>query len=336
MQNVREVLFLFFKIKTFDEILKISDSNRFLELKKKKEVIERSFREIGLHQYANDERGVPISIKNEYSLEYNKVYDDALLYIKDLIDEEDFEQIFRFLNGINLNFFSAINQKIKTKSGEEEIELSFAENFRFKNKRNTFSLFTLPKENRDIIVPQEENSFIFAVDFRQFEFRTNLLLLGEQELLKENDLYKTIGVELDITSSDLKLSILSNLYAPTVKDEKIQKFLRRNIILDKIEKDVFWFKGQPVYVKYDDHDGKKIHSITQSISQYYYIRKLQEIVDLLEFKRSKFIFPLHDSMIFSIHESEMELMEGIVKILTNHAYKLKCYIGSNFKDIEEI
>lgn len=336
MKTSREILFLFFKIKTFEEILKISDSNKFLELKKKIDAIERSFREVGINNRFSMSERIPKHIWDEYNLEFNKVYEEVIEHLKELVEEEDYQQIINFLESLDFSFFDILNKTIKTKDGEEEIELDFAENFRFKNKRNTFSLFTLPKENRDIVVPQDANSFIFAVDFRQFEFRTNLLLLGKNELLKEDNLYESVGKEMGMAPEDAKLKIISSLYSPEPKDEAIKAFLNRDVILSKIEKDVYWFKGQPVYVNYDDHNGKKIHSITQSISQYYYIRKLKEISDLLEFKISQFIFPLHDSMIFSIHESEMDLMEKIVGTLTNHVYKLKCYIGPNFRDAEEI
>ncbi len=337
-------LFLFYKIKSFEDLLKITNSEKFNALSKKMETARHSFHQIGINDdVLLDEEVVPTVLYEEYEAEKENVVKDGIEHTKELVDPEDWEHIQSFLEG---DFFkSRPTARIDTTLGKQYIGLEYAENFRFKAAADNFSLFTLSKNDRNIIIPQNDNSVIFAVDFRQFEFRTNLLLLGRDELLQEQNLYEKIGAQLGFEADDVKLKIISSLYAAEIRDEKVKEFLDRDKILSKIDKDVFWYKGNPVYVPYDGHDGKKIHTITQSISQFYYLRKLKEINQLFwelrdphafEKPKSSFIYPLHDSMIFSIHEDDMWLMEKIIEILTNHVYKVKCFIGPNYKDIEEI
>jgi hypothetical protein len=251
------------------------------------------------------------------------------------VENESFEKIQDFFQNEFPAVLNQMNYEIKTRDGREQISLTFAENFRFKTLPDTFNIFTLPKINRDIIVPQDDDSVIFAADFRQFEFRTFLSLQGLNDFLDCGNIYERLGEELRITK-DPKVSILAYMYDDR-DDRVMEPFFKKRQLLSRIdENNIFWSKEGPVYLNPDHEPKKKLHTIVQTISQYVYLRKLDKVLNILHNKGSSFIFPLHDCIILSLKKDEPEVLEEVMEILEDKTYKIKCYMGPNFKDASEI
>ena len=118
--------------------------------------------------------------------------------------------------------------------------------------------------------------------------------------------------------------------------EKFEEFFGKETLLNQIDGNIFWYDDMPVYVPPDDPDGKRVHTIVQTISQYRYLNKLDRILKMLHNKRSKFIFPLHDSIILSLRKDEEEIIDAVFEILEDDVYKIKAYMGPNYRDITEI
>lgn len=225
-----------------------------------------------------------------------------------------------------------MDYEIKTARGVRRVNLCFAENFRFKTMPESFNLFNMKKEYRNVVIPQSEDEFIYAIDFRQFEFRTFLRLVDADVDFEEGNIYECLGERLGLSLSDVKVKLISYIYSEA-KDENIQQ------IADKDKLDVsgeYFFGGAvPVFLGCGLRN-KKIHSAIQTISYFHYLERLELILRLLDNKKSKFIFPLHDAMIFSISKDELFLLDEIPKLLEDDTYKIKQYIGKNYLEIEEI
>lgn len=222
---------------------------------------------------------------------------------------------------------------IKTKNGKEKVDLLFAENFRFKANEGSLNLFHMPKERRDVIIPQDGESFLFMVDFRQFEFRTFLMITDSNVDFEDEDLYEHVGSRLSF--SNPKLDVISYLYSQR-DEERINKVIDKPNLVNKMGTDGFCWQGMPVFLKSDYAFNKKIHTIIQTISYFIYLKKFSKILKLLKNKKSKLIFPLHDAIIFSISFSEAELVKEIEELLVDDVYKIKKYIGYDLKNMEKV
>lgn len=220
---------------------------------------------------------------------------------------------------------------LKTSSGIKRVNLSFAENFRFKSEPNFLNLFNMRKEDRHCIIPQDENHFLYMIDFRQFEFRTFLNLTSSNIDFETEDLYGHIGKMLQIENP--KIELISYLYSQR-DDAHIKKVIDKNKIIDIMNDEWFFWKGYPVYFDKDSDYNKKIHSIIQTISYLIYLEKFSLVLEILKGKESRLVFPLHDAMIFSISGKEIELLEEIPNILVDDVYKIKQYIGKDFLNME--
>lgn len=333
-------LLLFFKFKSDEDFSSLEGYADLADLRSRVQNIIFSFLDfpINLDNY-NERSLVPQFLWQNLERSRVSVYVEALQQSADLVGEENFLKICEFFSNFKSDILNKLNFSIKTTNDKANIELVFAENFRFKSTHDSFNLFSLPKNYRDCIIPQDDNSLIFVADFRQFEFRsfldiqTNLGIQNLNRFLKFENIYEEIGKELKIASNP-KESIISYLYNSS--NFSMESFFKKQDMIEKIQDGICWCGDLPVFVK-DDYDfGKKIHTIIQTVSQFRYIEKLHSVLFLLNGKKSKFLFPLHDSVIVSINRDEPYLIDQIIDLMEDDVYKTKCYIGNNFRDIEEV
>lgn len=333
-------LLLFFKIKQFSNLKEISNSyDDFEYWEARIQTIFRSFANFPMVQDESDIwKCVPRQIAEAYNEAREQVLTEALVFAgKQFPSVEDFEKVQDFFqNQFPGRVIEKMDYPIRTSTGSEDISLTFAENFRFKTVSGSFHLFGLKKELRDMIVPADDDSVLFVADFRQFEFRTFLKLQGMDSFLDDDNLYQNLGKELGMSSSDLKVEIISYLYGQK-EDRKLESFFQKKRMLARIEDErIIYTEEGPVFVPSEDNAGKQIHTLVQTVSQYVYLKKLDKILNLLHNKQSKFIFPLHDSVIISLRRDEPEVFDEILEILEDKTYKIKCYMGANFRDAQEI
>jgi hypothetical protein len=254
----------------------------------------------------------------------------------DWIKNTDPSNLFLNFYEDNLEIFNCsrfMSYEIFTTHGCERIDLDFSENFRFKSVNGSFGLHSLPKQKRIDIVTHNKDSFLYVVDFRQFEFRTFLYLTGADVDYDELDLYEFYAKKLNLEKNNFKINLISHLYSDS--SSYLNRELSKELILDSISDGFFVANKTPIYVG-GSENKKSIHTIVQTYSYFDYLRKLSKILRLLDNKKSKFIFPLHDCMIFSIEGDEIDIIEQIDTILEDDIYKIKKYIGKNFLEIEEI
>ncbi len=324
--------FLFFKLKT-EKDFEIAESFRdYQEAIKKNHAIIASFRSFKMkHENYDESRFVPDFLWQKSQKLKNKVWMECLEILKEQVGIENFERICRFFQSFRSDVINKLSRIIKIKDGEAEIDFLFSENFRFKAAPDSLNVFNLQKDNRDVLIPQNENSSIFAPDFRQFEFRTFLNIQGIDSYFEHEQIYEKIGKDLNIPNP--KEGIISYLYGS--KNQKFESFFNKEQIFDRIENQIFWFGDCPVFVKNDYEPGKKIHTIIQTISQFFYVEKLGKILDFLEHKKSCLLYPHHDCLVFSLDSREPEVIDFLLDELDGPVYKTKWYIGTNYRDVTE-
>jgi hypothetical protein len=330
-------LLLLFKIKKISDLEFLPTYVEYQASQKKVNNILNSFSNFPINLEPYDAWDlVPTQIVEAYNSSIEALYQSAIDHFEQLAGPEDFKKVEEFFDKtFPKNILSKLESYFINVSGSPaEVSLKYAENFRFKSDHGFFNLFNLPKVERGKVLPSNEDEFIFMVDFRQFEFRSFLDIQGINQFFNDTNLYEQLGQSLNMDKEDLKVAIISYLYGSRFSD-KLEEFFQKNRLVNSAKNSIFWFKDVPVYVGGNVEPGKKIHTIVQTISQYNYISKLEKIFKLLEDKKTSFMFPLHDAMIFSMHNDEIDLIESIVSILEDDVYKVKCYVGPNLLEAEE-
>lgn len=328
-------LAIFFKIKDFKDLWQICPEEF--------EKFEREERRIG--SWLNTFEGVEVDLLSNFCLYPPYILNgflDARMELLSalwrwLMDQEHGERVADYFvqNSDMFDTVRSMRYSVRTTSGNEPVDLVFAENFRFKAQPDTLNLFNMPKQMRGRILPCDDSSFLYAIDFRQFEFRTLLDLVDADVDYSCKDLYGEIGQKLSMTGDAAKINIISYLYSDRDNDE-LRGIFDKSKIFDKIEGDYFMWDEVPIYVRASAEPNKQLHTVVQTISYFFYLDRLDKILKVLDGKKSKFIFPLHDSMIFSVNKDEIGLLEEIPGMLETDVYKIKSYVGTNFLEMKEL
>lgn len=271
---------------------------------------------------------VPTYLYNDFLIEKQKIIENAFNWIKEKKYFPKLEEF--FIKNANTNIIKYFNFKLNTTNGLQKVDLLYAANFRFKASPGTLNIFHMPTIERRQIIPQNNNSFLYMADFKQFEFRTFLKIHPNSPYdLNEEKIYEKIAIDLKTNEKDAKNQAISYIYGQ--ENQKLDKILNRRAILDLINDEYFEWNGLPVVITNKD-DKKSIHTIIQTISQYYILSILDKTISLLKKLDSALLYPFHDELIFSINRSEEWVLDEIKNTISNETYKIHEYVGENLYD----
>lgn len=273
---------------------------------------------------------IPFHIIEDYAKIRNDYYN---LIIESIVGKNGFNEFYNFYVK-NKDCFEVLD-KLKNSFNFGDVEVAFAENFRFKTLPNSFNFLNLRKELRDIIKPDSDEFFVYACDYKQFEFRKLLELIEYNKEIFCDNLYENLGNTFKLEPDVAKQSLIAWMYSDR-KNDVIDAVLDKTKILSRVTGSLFVHDGAPVYVGENEANNKKLHTIVQTNAQFFYLRKVVDILELLKSRKSKFVFPLHDSLVFFIQRDEIDLIEKISETLETDIFKIKKYVGRNYKEIEEI
>ncbi len=323
-------IFNLFGIKDIEDFAKLGiDVSHFLNLNKKIRTILFSYKgKMDVSQYSVIEL-VPHTILMSFFQEKLFCLEQSFKWLKDKTYGQELLDFFQ--NDFDSQILNKVSFPLTIKEGQTDVNLLFAANFRFKSVQGAFNLFNLGKEKRDSVIPQNENAFIYAVDFKAFEFRTFLKLIDFPIDFNIPNLYEHFGEMLRLETDDVKVKIIAYLYGK--KDERLEALFQRDKLKNTIQDGYFKWNKYPVIVS---NDGNEVHTIVQTISQYIYLEKLNKVLALFENKKSKFIYPFHDCLIFSIDKQEIDLISKVVAILEDDVYKVKQFVGKNYLNLDNI
>lgn len=331
--DVNQIL-LFFKIKQIEDLNGLSSYDDFLKSKTKLYNAINSFYNFPIQHGCYDVMDfLPKQIVDEYRQYGDDFYRDSILQYSNI---DDFDKVCDFFqNKFKKNILKNLKYEINFSGQNSFVSLVFAENFRFKSEHDTKNLFSLPTQDRINVLPKNKDEIIFMIDFRQFEFRTFLNFQGITDFFHEKKIYEIIAKKLEMNEKDVKVAIIAYLYGNRI-NQKMEKFFRKNELISKLSNELIWFNDYPVYNPQNIDLNKKIHTTIQTISQFKYLEKLDIVFRELKGRKSSFIFPLHDSMIFSVHPDDFDLIDKIPELIEDDVYKIKSYVGKNLLEIEEI
>lgn len=325
-------LAIFFRIKNIFDFASKFDREYSIYRNEKNKIKKWNLTFQGLNQNnKNNFEIIPGNLAINYLYAKNELFYTWINSIKDL---QPYKKFLSYYDRNKESFFLLrdMQYEIYTSEGFQKVNLEFSENFRFKSKHGYYNLFNMPTHSRDEICARDK-SFIYMIDFRQFEFRTFLNITGADVDFEDLDLYNHIGERLGLENP--KIELISYLYSSR-NDENLEKIIKKNDLIENIKDELYEWNGYPVFINEDFEQNKKVHSIIQSISYLIYLQKFAKIIELLKGYDSKLIYPLHDAMIFNILDSEVELIDKISEILSDNIYKTKEYFGKDLLNVKEI
>ncbi len=328
-------VYLNWKITTLDEL---DDYLKFGNYKENKKVIQNILKSYKVCDISYSKYKFSALFPDNIWKKYLKSRQDLLfLALENIKQKAWFDDVKDFfIHKSSTKVKKYFNFVLQTKNKKERVNLDFGANFRFKAKPDTLNIFNMAKFFRKNIIPLNENSVIFACDFKQFEFRTYLDIHPDISInFDESNLYDSFSQKYIPEVKDYKVSIISYLYGKS--NPKLDLVLAKAKILDRIEDDeIFWHENMPVLLEASQEPYKKIHTIVQTISQYRMLNKIQQILILLKGYKSKLIYPFHDELIFSVEKNEKrELTQKILDILNDDVYKVHKFEGLNFLEMKE-
>ncbi len=207
---------------------------------------------------------------------------------------------------------------------------------RLSTHSDSFPLLTLKKELRSVIQPS--NDWFVELDFNAAELRT-LISLCEKTQPQEDihEWNRKIIYKGQVTRDEAKKRVFSWLYNPDSKDYLTGRFYDRDSILDK-----YW-DGTHVQTPFGRRiEADRFHAlnyIIQSTSSDLFLKSAIKVDKMLEHKKSKIAFTLHDSMVIDLHTEDKHMLPSIAKEFSRTpmgVWKTNISAGKNFGEMVSI
>ena len=211
---------------------------------------------------------------------------------------------------------------------------------------NSFPILTMPKDYRRIIEPH--NDWFLELDYNAAELRTVLALSGMEQ--PEGDIHEWNIENIfngKLTRDEAKTNIFAWLYgsnlstidgdtAQTIR-ETLSKVYRKEAIVRQ-----HW-TGTHVRTRYgrtipSDHHHA-LSYIIQSTTVDLTLRRFLELDTLLAETNSRVAFPLHDSVVIDLSDSDRSLVPRMVEIFGNTElghFRTNVSAGKNFGEMKPL
>ena len=180
---------------------------------------------------------------------------------------------------------------------------------RLTSKKGSFPILTLDRKSRIAVEPN--NDFFLELDFNAAELRTLLALCGKkqpQEDIHEWNIKNVFsGSE---TREQAKKKVFAWLYNPERQDSNLDRVYDRNAVVHK------YFDGSYVntfFSRVIPADEKHaLNYIIQSTTSDLLLKRAIKVDKMLESRKSKIAFTLHDSLIIDFSMEDRSIMNDVV------------------------
>ena len=201
---------------------------------------------------------------------------------------------------------------------------------RLTTKKNSFPILTLDKNYRPILSPN--NDYFVELDFNSAEIRTFLALQGVKQ--PEEDIHAFIAENVfngQFSREETKKKVFAWFYNPEAKNEELDKLFNKQAVLKK-----YW-DGTHVNTFYDRRiEADKKHALNyliQSTTSDLFLKRMIDIWEKLEGRRSHVAFSVHDSLVIDYHFEDKDLLKEIVSSFASTelgVFKVNVRIGKDY------
>lgn len=207
---------------------------------------------------------------------------------------------------------------------------------RLTSKKGSFPILTLDKKSRIVVEPN--NDFLLELDFNAAELRTLLSLCGKEQ--PQEDIHEW-NIENVFSGSETreqaKKKVFAWLYNPERKDPELDKMYDRDAVVRK------YFNGSQVstfFSRMIPADEKHaLNYIIQSTTSDLLLKRAIKIDKMLESRKSKIAFTLHDSLVIDFSMNDRDMMSDIVSEFGSTElgeYLVNVSAGKNFGSMRSL
>jgi len=207
---------------------------------------------------------------------------------------------------------------------------------RLTTRPKSFPILTLDKDHRCVVKPK--NDLFVELDYNSAEIRTLLALQGLPQ--PKSDIHTWIRKNVfkgQITREETKRKVFAWLYNPEAKNEKLEKLLNKQKVLDE-----YW-DGEYLNTFYDRRisadEKHALNYLIQSTTSDLFLRGVIKIWKLIRDRKSNVAFTIHDSLVLDYSEEDKELLNQIIETFSKNElgnFKVNVSMGKNFGAMKKI
>lgn len=289
-------------------------------------------------------------IPDSFIKEYAKVYSDAC---EDIIKNNPKPKNYEFLKELDLLIKQISKQQLNV---AEEYDLKVAINKqkcfrtsepyirynlfgtvtgRLTTQKNSFPILTMNKDCRFLLSPT--NDMFLELDYNACELRVLLALNEHQQPIEDLHIWNQEHVfEGKYDRSESKLKIFSWLY-----DVKVNELANKYYDKEKI-KNKYWKDGKVINYYGREMECDEQHAVNyiiQSTASDMFLRQALKVNRLLEGRKSKIAFMIHDSLTIDVAKEDRDLLEDIQEVFSETdfgKFKTNVSAGKNFGNMRKI
>jgi len=206
---------------------------------------------------------------------------------------------------------------------------------RLTTQKNSFPILTMSKDCRFLLSPT--NDAFLELDYNACELRV-LLALNEhkQPDIDLHDWNREHIFENKFDRKESKQKIFSWLYDTKV-NEQADKYYNKTKTKEKYYKNGLVTNYYDRKIECDEQHA--LNYIIQSTASDMFLRRVLEIDKLLENRKSKVAFMIHDSLVIDLSKEDRDLLDDIEKTFSNTElglFKTNVSIGKDFGNMRKI
>ena len=264
------------------------------------------------------------------------IREHALIKAKDSLKEEDDFEILRKAHILSKTV-SDQNLMFKGKSQKVLYDIFGSVTGRMTTSRGSIPVLTLKKQDRADLLPSQD--VFVELDFNAAEIRTLLALSGQEQPKQDIHEWLIDGVfGRSTTREDAKKKLFSWLYNFSASESELSKIFSREIF-----RDFYCTNKQQIRTPFgrviEVEERKAQNYLLQSTTSDIVTEKAYNIMKILDNKKSKVAFTLHDSIILDFNREDIGLLRGLkgeFEATPWGDFRSTCKIGKTFGDLREI
>jgi len=207
---------------------------------------------------------------------------------------------------------------------------------RLTTQKHSFPILTMDKKFRKIIKPT--NDWLVELDYNAAEVRVMLGLLGKEQPyidLHDYNAYELFGGQ--VTRDEAKKKLFSWLYNPNAEDEVLSKLYDRAAV-----KEMFWDGNMVKTMFHREIPSDEYHAlnyIIQSTCSDLIMDRAIAINELLEGKKTKIAFIIHDSIVLDYADEDGDFINMVYwEFMTTPfgRFKTNASGGRNFGEMKDL
>ena len=200
---------------------------------------------------------------------------------------------------------------------------------------DSFPILNLKHSYRGILKPN--NDLFVEFDYNAAELRTLLALAGVEQPQEDVHEWNMHNVFDNISREEAKKRVFSWLYNPNCTDRALDRVYNRRKVLNQ-----HW-DGEKVITPFgrqiEAQEHYALNYIIQSTTNDLVLKQVLKVKKLLEGKKSKIVFLIHDSFVLDLDKNETALVSQIAEIFSRNNFgdfMVNVKAGKDFGSMKEI